>query len=181
MISLSAVVTADHLARAWVVTHRFPPADGLMWLLSNITEGGKLWLVLSAIVSIRRGRPGPFITVALTLLLSAILTEDVLKPTVGRERPFVVTPNVLVIGGRPYDSSFPSGHASSSVAAALILGLSVPTLRFLWWTLAVAVAYSRVYLGVHYPLDVLGGGLVGASCAAVVLAASSRWRMFKPT
>ena len=181
MTWLSAVTNADHLVRAWVVTHRFPAADGLMWLLSAITEGGKLWLALAAIVTIRRGRPGPFTTMALTLLLSAILTEDVLKPSVGRERPFVLTPNILVIGGKPFDSSFPSGHAASSVAAALILGSAVPRLRFLWWTLAFSVAYSRVYLGVHYPLDVLGGGLVGATCAAVVLAASTRWRIFKPT
>ena len=81
-----------------------------------------------------------------------------------------------MIGGRPHDASFPSGHAANAFAGALVLSITAPRGRLAWWPLAVAIAYSRVYLGVHYPLDVVGGAGVGLACAGVVLFARRRLR-----
>jgi undecaprenyl-diphosphatase len=72
-----------------------------------------------------------------------------------------------VIDRRPLTYSFPSGHAASSVAGAVTLSQLWPAGRVVLWSLATLVALSRIYVSVHYPLDVLGGALLGLACAWV--------------
>jgi len=79
----------------------------------------------------------------------------------------VSTPEILVIGSRPDDASFPSGHAANAFAGASVLARRLRAQRVLWWSLALLIAYSRVYLGVHYPLDVIGGALPGFVCGTI--------------
>ena len=94
-----------------------------------------------------------------------------IKAIVDRPRPFerYAQPETLVPHSR--DASFPSGHASTSFAAATMLSLAFPPLAPALYLLAAAVAFSRVYVGVHYPLDVLAGAALGTLVAFALRAA----------
>jgi undecaprenyl-diphosphatase len=76
--------------------------------------------------------------------------------------------DIRVVGARPVTYSFPSGHACSAFAGAWVLTLMWRRIAPLLWTLAALIAFSRVYIGVHYPLDVLAGALVGLAVGAIV-------------
>ena len=104
----------------------------------------------------RRSAPWRALTVALAYGLS-MLASTALKDVVRRPRP---SGEHLV--PLPHSWSFPSGHATSAFAAAVALGLLVPRARWPALVLAALIAYSRVYLGVHYWTDVLAGAALGA-------------------
>ena len=99
---------------------------------------------------------------AFGLTLDLIACNLVLKPLIGRLRPFVERPDVVLLIPPPGDASFPSGHTAASFAAAFALKASGSPLwkpALLW---ALLIAFSRLYLYVHWPSDVLGGAVLGA-------------------
>ncbi len=171
---MTAVLAVDAAVRTWVVTHRLAWLDGPMWMLSVVGRSGLVFLAIALAVAIARRRAWVLIEVAIAVAIAATLADGVLKPLVHRPRPFAAMPGPNVIGGRPDDWSFPSGHASNAFAGAAALARSVPGGAAAWWTLAAAIAFSRVYLGVHYPLDVTAGALIGLCAAAVAHWVTSR-------
>jgi undecaprenyl-diphosphatase len=106
----------------------------------------------------------------LTLIAVALADWSAMgiKALIDRPRPPLryVEPKVLV--PIPHDGSFPSGHAATSFAAATMLTFAFPRLAPALFVLAAAVAFSRVYVGVHYPLDVIGGAALGVLTATAL-------------
>lgn len=100
----------------------------------------------------------------LSLLISALLVNVILKPLVNRARPCDIWDTVDLIVNRPYDSSFPSGHTNASFATAV----AVLTRNKKWGiplvVLATLIALSRIYLFMHFPTDVLVGAIIGTCC-----------------
>lgn len=114
------------------------------------------------------------IRIALLLLIVTIACTDqlssfVIKHMFERPRPCHVLQNVRLLVGCGSGFSFPSSHAVNNCAAAFVLAYFIP--RGTWWFFgfAATVAFSRIYVGVHYPLDVLGGAIIGLMCGACVL------------
>ena len=91
-----------------------------------------------------------------------------IKALVDRERPSLRFAEPKPLVHTPHDHSFPSGHAATSFAAATVLTFAFPRLAPALFVLAGAVAFSRVYVGVHYPLDVLGGAALGVLVATAL-------------
>jgi len=171
---LARLLAVDHLVRAWVVAHRVHWLDAVMVALSVTGRGGRVWLAIGFALAVsRRIRWRRFVELAAALLVATALVDYVMKPLVDRHRPFTSIPAIAVIDGRPDDASFPSGHAGNAFAGATVLAWAMPALQPVWWTLAVLIAFSRIYVGVHYPADVIAGAIAGAASAIVVLLASA--------
>jgi undecaprenyl-diphosphatase len=109
--------------------------------------------------------------VVMTVLAVAVadLASRGLKAVFDVERPNVRYAEPKPLVPAPHDAAFPSGHAATSFAAATILTVAAPRLGPLWLVLALAVGFSRVYVGVHYPLDIVGGAVLGVAVATALL------------
>jgi undecaprenyl-diphosphatase len=142
-------------------------------LLSVVGSYGGVWLAIAAIAAMRRRQPLVFYGTALALLLAEAVS-GLLKVLVGRDRPFVLEPDPEPLGRIPGTHSFPSGHATVSFACATVLAVAVPRLAVPLYLLAAAIAWSRVVVGVHYPLDVLAGAALGLGIGLLVVTALRR-------
>ena len=151
-----------HLER-WQVAHRTGVLDPIFEGLTYAGSYGALWLALAVAASLLLRRPQIFVW---TLVGDGAgeLAADALKDMIPRARPHV---HALVT--RPHTHSFPSGHATTSFACATVIGLLVPRVRVAVLVLAAAVAWSRVYVGVHYPLDVFAGAALGVVLGVAVV------------
>jgi undecaprenyl-diphosphatase len=162
---------------AWVVEHRTPPLDWLFVALSAAGTGGLLWIGLAALLAHLARRP-VFSTVVITAatVWSADLLAGVLKRIVDRDRPYVLLPEAEPLLRWDVSASFPSGHAATSAAGAVIVAYLIGRRAWSLAVLAAAVSYSRVYIGVHYPLDVLVGAALGTAVALVAVVLVRRLR-----
>jgi len=153
-----------------------PQLDEPMRRLSDLANRSKLWLVLAIVVAAvggRRGRRAALTGVA-ALGINAIVVNIVVKLGVNRPRPDRDTARVPPERhvAMPTSSSFPSGHTASGFAFATAVAGSAPGAAAPLRALAALVGYSRVHTGVHYPLDVLAGALIGTTTGEIVAVAA---------
>ena len=140
--------------------------DVLMPALSWTCNHGEIWIVLAAVLLAVKRYRRQGLAVGCALVTDLVLCNLILKPLVGRVRPFVIHP-VELLGPPPTDASFPSGHTAASFAAVFALKASGSPLWKPALAVAVAMAFSRLYLYVHWPSDVLFGALVGAAAGFI--------------
>jgi undecaprenyl-diphosphatase len=165
-----ALLQADAALRAWLTTHHAPWLDAIMLAASAIGQAGTVWLILGLVATIEQRRRGARLwQMGLAILVAYVFVDLMLKPAIARARPFDALMDVRLVGEwRPVTYSFPSGHACSAFAGAWVLTLMWQRTAVLWWGLAALVAFSRVYIGVHYPIDVAAGALLGLGVGALV-------------
>ena len=143
--------------------------DKVMPYITLLGNSGLIWIVISIILILSKKYRHVGILCIAALILAAILGEGILKNIVQRPRPFYQIPNVRLLISRPAAYSFPSGHTASSFAAAGVIFVTLKKYRFHAVILASLIAFSRMYLFVHYPSDILGGILLGLLCSKIVL------------
>lgn len=146
---------------------RQPWLDPIISFYTHLGDNGLVWIALCAglLAFPKTRRAG--LAGALALVLSLLCTNILLKPLVSRVRPWLVLEGLAPLVTERDPNSFPSGHSSAALAAAVA-----------WWGLlgrpwkwvaaagAAVMALSRLYVGVHFPSDVLCGVVVGVACGA---------------
>ena len=141
--------------------------DAIMPFITQLGDAGLIWIILSiGLIIPKKTRKIGFVMI-IALILNGIICNIILKPMLARIRPFDVNTAVKLLINKPRDFSFPSGHTSASFTAASVLffrksKLFVPSL-----VLAFLISFSRLYLYVHYPSDVLAGLVLGILCGYI--------------
>lgn len=153
----------NHLPHGWFL-------DGFFGLISGLGDSGFVWFVIGIWLVIREEKRDKrfFLPLGIAGVASWFISEILLKLFVVRLRPSNVLDNVHVIGF-PNGYSFPSTHTTLAFALAVVLSYKEPRYRPYFFGLAILVAFSRTYLGYHYPGDVLAGLFLGWLIGVCVL------------
>ena len=137
--------------------------DIIMPIITYFGSGGIIWILAAFIfISIKKYRLIG-ISMIIALILSVLIGNVILKPLIARIRPFEVNTAIELLIGPPSDYSFPSGHTLSSFAVATTIFCINKRFGIIAVIMACLIAFSRLYLYVHYPSDVFGGLIIGVS------------------
>jgi undecaprenyl-diphosphatase len=153
-------------ARLFLAINHLPHTRALnrfFYFFTFVFTGGTAWFVLMGIVMLFNRKLGWRMVreSALPLALATMTVEYPIKSYFKRKRPFIDIIQAIVIGKKPGTWSFPSGHSATAFGGAWIFSRYLPRLNWLWYTIASLTAFSRVYLGDHYPGDVMSGSVLG--------------------
>lgn len=149
--------------------------DRAMVIVTSLGNKGFIWIIIAVLLIInKKYRKIGFIALG-ALILSTILGEGILKHVVQRIRPSADISAVNLLISKPLSYSFPSGHTASSFAVTGVLVKYFKKYAPGFWILASLIAFSRLYLYVHYPTDVLGGIILGLICSNVVIYVFSKF------
>lgn len=146
----------------WIQNIRTPFLDMVVPFISQLGNAGIIWIVLAALMLLIPKTRRSGLILALALIADLILCNVILKNLIARTRPYDVNTAVNLLIAKPVDYSFPSGHTAASFASVTALYLAGE--KKLWKLAlipAVLIAFTRMYLYVHYPTDILGGIDVG--------------------
>lgn len=156
---------------------RTPVCDAFMCAVSRLGDAGMIWILLTILLFLipRTRKSGAVLAAA--LCVDVILCNGILKNLVARIRPYDVNTSIQLLVAKPTDFSFPSRHTAASFTAVTALYFAGE--KKLWkasLVLACLIAFSRMYLYVHYPTDVLGGIVIGIVAGAAGFLVVEKWR-----
>ncbi len=138
----------------------------IMLFITKLGNAGWFWLVLLAVLCCISRFRSVGMTGIVAVFIGFIVTNVILKNAVARVRPYEVVEGLVLIGQKASDWSFPSGHSTCSMAAGTVLLKKMPKQAGIpLFVLAICICFSRLYIGIHYPTDVLAGIIIGISAA----------------
>lgn len=169
---MSGLTSLDARFAIWLATHRVSWLnDPFVWL-GTIEKLGAVWALFAIVAGIRLRYS--FLRIAALALATAITTFAAdsasfgVKDLVDRTRPSVAHPQIEPLYA-VHSTSFPAGHAATAFAGATLISYLAPRAAPFLFAFAALIGFSRVYVGVHYPTDVLGGAAIGVAVGAVAV------------
>lgn len=148
----------------------FPLLNYIMIFITSLGNGGLIWIVAALFLIFQNKnmlkREG--FTIAVALIIFSVLGLLILKPIIARPRPFIAQ-GVDILIKEPMGFSFPSGHTGSSFAAASVIYFYNKKIGLLALILTTLIAFSRMYLFVHYPSDIVGGLILGIISSRIAI------------
>jgi undecaprenyl-diphosphatase len=146
------------------------PLELVMIVFSTSGNWGLFWVGLAVVFWLGGATRGRALIIFLPVFIYlTLLVNFIIKVILQRQRPLNDDPSLRPLVGVPSSKSFPSSHAAMSFVAAIVLTFFYPQLFVLFFGLASLISWSRVYVGVHYPSDVLAGTVVGLAAGALAL------------
>lgn len=144
--------------------------DRLMYGFTSCMTGGGGWLVVLAALALCRPRTVARAACRIlpSMWIASTVVEYPIKKYFRRRRPFISIVRAIVVGKKPGNYSFPSGHTASAFAGATLLGIYFPKGKRFFRAVAALTGISRIYVGAHYPGDVMSGGFIGAGLARAI-------------
>ena len=154
----------------WLQQFHNPVLDALAVFLNYAGEHGEIWIAFTLLLLLFRRTRKAGCAMATALVLYLVAGDCILKPLFARPRPCDVNTTIAILVKRPHGHSFPSGHTASAFAAAFALWLQNRKLGAPALVLAAFIAFTRLYLYVHFPTDILGGAVLGIVLGAAASA-----------
>lgn len=160
---LEALQQTDLSILLWIQNHlRMDFMTGFWKVVTFLGDYGWFWIVLGIGFIIYRKTRFVGVSVMLSLVIEALITNVFIKNWIARIRPYNYSSEVILLVSEQVDFSFPSGHSGASFAAAYICIRMLPGKYGVpLFVLAILISFSRLYVGVHFPSDVLGGIIIG--------------------
>lgn len=169
---MQAINTVDGQLLLWIQGLRNPLLDKIVVLFTGLGDNGYLFIALALLLLIIPATRKTGFTAALGLALGSACTMFLLKPFFMRPRPYLTVPGLTALVDMSYDpNSFPSGHTTAAFGVCMAVFLTVEDKRakIASITLAVLMGFSRLYVGVHNPTDVIAGALIGTMGAILAI------------
>lgn len=166
---MQIITNIDFSLLNWI--HEHLSCSFLNFLMPKITflgNGGLIWIAAAIIMMFFKRYRKTGIMIVTGLSAGVIIGNVLLKNLIARERPCWINETVQMLISTPQDYSFPSGHTLSSFVAATIIMHSDRRMGIAAYILAAMIAFSRLYLYVHFPTDVLAGALIGSALGLIV-------------
>lgn len=158
----------DVRAVTWVCLRRQRRLDVVMRLCTR-AGNGTLWCLIGALILILAPHGEAVVARLAVAFVLELSVYKLLKQTLRRPRPYIALAGITSEVAPPDEFSFPSGHSAAAVVVVTVVGTTYPAVFPLLAPLAALIGVSRVYLGMHYPSDVIAGALLGAAAGAVAL------------
>lgn len=145
-----------------------PVLDQIMILITNLGDAGLIWIGIAIVLLFRKSTRKCGILMLISMITGLILGNGLLKNLIARERPCWIDSNMPLLIPLPHDYSFPSGHTLASLESAVMIYLHNKKWGLISLVLAFLIAFSRMYLFVHFPTDILCGAALGTLISIIV-------------